>query len=354
MKVRNKNEVITEARNEGRIVYFASFMDLCHLKKSELEPQHQKYKGRVVLLGDTVKDDSRSYAVFTGHGSSASQVTLGKVVDVVSRLPGCAGQAADTVSANTQVKMEDAPKIIENSKIGISRHLDSSTKTQMAKIMVRYGRPSSLRRNLHRHPLAGLLWERQFEKVLLKYGWEKVPNCECLFVNRGKGLFLAVYVDERKTGWKETTCWPNVGSTHERRWFGRTDIIPWPCSFGLYSNRISNEQRYCRQLPKYVRIQDLCQSYGKTTSFREIGCEYFLMVLWHGRSCKEVCGTILRTGVQNNSTATQRRNTLSWPPPISRRRNRISWRIIHSLLTNCFFWNVYTWLVLVDLIFHGP
>ena len=33
-------------------------------------------------------------------------------------------------------------QIIENSKIGVSRHLDSSTTTQMAKIMVQYGRPS--------------------------------------------------------------------------------------------------------------------------------------------------------------------------------------------------------------------
>ena len=35
-KVRNKNEVIDEARNQGRKVHFASLMDLCHLKNSEL------------------------------------------------------------------------------------------------------------------------------------------------------------------------------------------------------------------------------------------------------------------------------------------------------------------------------
>ena len=34
----------------------------------------------------------------------------------------------------------------------------------------------SLERNLYGHPLAGLLWERQFEKILLKHGWEKIPN----------------------------------------------------------------------------------------------------------------------------------------------------------------------------------
>ena len=64
-EVRNKNEVIAEARNEGKTVQFASLMDLCYLKNSELEPQFQKYKGRVVLRGNIVKDVSGSYAVFT-------------------------------------------------------------------------------------------------------------------------------------------------------------------------------------------------------------------------------------------------------------------------------------------------
>ena len=41
-----------------------------------------------------------------------------------------------------------------------------------------------LERNLYGHPLAGLLWERQFVQILLKYGWEKVSNWECLFVHR--------------------------------------------------------------------------------------------------------------------------------------------------------------------------
>ena len=55
-----------------------------------------------------------------------------------------------------------------------------------------------LERNLYGHPLAGLLWERLFEKILLKHGWEKVPKWECLFVHRQKGLFLSVYVDDIK------------------------------------------------------------------------------------------------------------------------------------------------------------
>ena len=79
-KVRNKSDVIDEARTEGRKVHFASLMDIFHLKNAELEAKHHKYKGPVVLRGDIVRYDSRSYAVFTEQGSSASQMTAAKVM----------------------------------------------------------------------------------------------------------------------------------------------------------------------------------------------------------------------------------------------------------------------------------
>ena len=105
--------MIDEARTKGARVHFASLMDIYHLKNAELETKHQKYKGRVVLRGDFVKDDPGSYAVFTEQGSSASQMTAAKVLDIICRLPGCDGQAADAVSAYTQVKMEDAHKVLK-------------------------------------------------------------------------------------------------------------------------------------------------------------------------------------------------------------------------------------------------
>ena len=98
-KVKSKSEVIDEARTKGAKVHFTSLMDICHLKNAELEAKHQKYQGRVVLRGDFVKDDSLSHAVFTNQGSSASQMTAAKVMDIISRLPGCSRQAADAVSA---------------------------------------------------------------------------------------------------------------------------------------------------------------------------------------------------------------------------------------------------------------
>ena len=70
--------MIDEASMKGVKVHFAALKDICHLENAELEAKHQKYKGRVVLRGDIVKDDSGSYAVFTEQGSSASQMTAAK------------------------------------------------------------------------------------------------------------------------------------------------------------------------------------------------------------------------------------------------------------------------------------
>ena len=60
-----------------------------------------------------------------------------------------------------------------------------------------------LERNLYRHPLAGLLWERQFEKAWMQLGWEKVPNWECLLVHRKQKLFLSVYEHDIKMAGKK-------------------------------------------------------------------------------------------------------------------------------------------------------
>ena len=186
-KVKSKKQVIDEARTSGASVHFESLMDICHLKNAELEAKHQKYKGRVVLRGDIVKDDSGSCADFTEQGSSASQMTAAKIMDIISRLLGCDGQAADAVSAYTQVKMKDAHKLLKIPKsecpdiwIRLPRHKWPKSWSNMGDPVI------PLERNLYGHPLAGLLWERQFEKILLKHGWEKIPNWECLFVHREK------------------------------------------------------------------------------------------------------------------------------------------------------------------------
>ena len=192
-KVRSKKEVIDEARTSGAKVHFASLMDICHLKNAELEAKHQKYKSRVVLRGDIVKDNSGSYAVFTEQGSSASQMTAAKIMDIISRLPSCDGQAADAVSAYTQVKMEDAHKLL---KITKSECPDIWIRLLLRKWPKSWSSMEDpvvpLERNLYGHPLAGLLWKRHFEKSYRSMAGRNFQIGNVSFVHREKGLFLSV------------------------------------------------------------------------------------------------------------------------------------------------------------------
>ena len=200
--------VIDEARTKGAKVHFASLMDICHFKNAELETKDQKYKGRVVIRGDIVKDDSGSCVVFAEQGSSASHLTAAKVMDIISRLPGCAGQAANAVSVFPR-KNGRCSKILKIPKsecpdiwIRLPQHKWPKSWSSMEDPVV------SLERNLYGQPLAVLFWERQFEIILLKHGWEKIQNWECLFVHREKGLFLAVYVDDIKLAGKKQNLDP--------------------------------------------------------------------------------------------------------------------------------------------------
>ena len=84
-------------------------------------------------------------------------MTAGEVLDVISRLPGCSGQASDAVSAHTQVELKDAPELhlseedcpmvwISLPKDRRHQHWDSIDDPEVP-----------LERDLYGHPLAGML-----------------------------------------------------------------------------------------------------------------------------------------------------------------------------------------------------
>ena len=194
-----------------------------------------------------MKDDSGSYAVFTDQGSSASQMTAAKIMDIISRLPGCAGQAPDAVSAYTQVEMEDAPTPLKIPKSECPDIWIRLPKHKWPKSWSSAEDPVfPLERHLYGHPLAGLLWERQFEKVLLKHVWEKVPNWECLFVNRQKGLFLSVYVDGIKLSGKKQNTSPTWKVLMKEIDLGEPTSFFDHVYLGCTQKRMSNKQGYCR------------------------------------------------------------------------------------------------------------
>ena len=85
--------------------------------------------------------------------SSASQMTAAKLMDVIAKLPDCDGQAADAVSAHTQVKLEDAPTPKSECPdiwIRLPQHKWPKSWSNIKDPVVR------LARNIYGHPLAGL------------------------------------------------------------------------------------------------------------------------------------------------------------------------------------------------------
>ena len=198
-------------------------------------------------------------------------------------------------------------KIIENSKVGMSKHLDSYTSKQMTYIMVQYGRPSrsswtkSVRSSFDKTVMGKAIWENPIEKWVAESF-----QLECLFVHREKGLFLSVYVNDIRN---KTLIRCRKYNT-QRSWFGRTNIIPRSCKLWMYSKTVWNKQRYCWQRQNHVWIRNFRRSNWKITMLGKSAC--FFVVLWHGRSCKEMCGATLWVGKQDDST------TLQWINPMHR------------------------------------
>ena len=177
-KVKSKKDVILDAQKKKKKVHFATLMDVSHLKNAELESKHQKYKGRVVLRGDSVKDDSGAYAVFTEQGSSVTPKSKWRT------LQGC-----------LEIPKSECPE-----------KMDTSSTTQFAQIMVQTWKTlwfisieiCTVTRSLAscgKDDVRRFYWDLDGEKVL---------NWECMFVHRRQGLFLSEDVDDIKmAGTKE-------------------------------------------------------------------------------------------------------------------------------------------------------
>ena len=199
--------MIDEAKKESKTIHFASLM----LKNSELEPKNQMFQ-KVELYSKVTL--WKMIQALTQYLQSKVHLRhrwqLQKAMDVISRLPRCAGQAADAISAYTQVKMEGAHDVTENSQSqNVQTFRDTSTTTQVAQIIVQHGRPVvPLEWNLYSHPLAGFLWERQFEKVLLEHGWDKVSKLGMLICEQRKRTILVCVRGRHKISWKKQNIEP--------------------------------------------------------------------------------------------------------------------------------------------------
>ena len=200
--------------------------------------------------------------------------------------------------------------------------------------MVQYGRSScsswaeSVRSSFGRTIMGMAIWEDPIEAWLGESSKLGMSLC-----TSWKRIILICVCGWHKIGWKETKSWSDVEITQQRSRFGRTNIFPGSWKLGMHSTTMPNKQRYCGQLQNHVRIANFLGESREITIPSK--SSYFFMVLWHGWWCKEVCGTILWVGKQDDSATPQSICSMHRWPPLQRRRKNICWRIVTCMLSNC-------------------
>ena len=171
--------------------HLGSLMELCYLKGSELDENDlgRKFKGRVVFLGDRVKDQYGATAVFEELASSPAGIEASKLCDGYGLLPGHKCEAADAEQAYTQADMKGTETWIR-----IPPHKrDPKWGNEMMVV--------KLEKALYGHPNAGVYWEQRCNSAIEEAGFVATSNCgewrSCFFHPKHK-VYLMVYVDDFK------------------------------------------------------------------------------------------------------------------------------------------------------------
>ena len=163
--VREWHKVKSEADANKREVHVGSLHELIVEKGSELreDDPNRKMKGRVVFLGDRVKDGLGNYAIFEELSSSPAAMSSGKFADAYGSLPGYIIGTADGEQAYPQATMSSKTK----TRIRLPKHrwpkkwIDDG---MIDPVVV-------MRQALYGHPDAGGYWERHCEKGVEKAGF---------------------------------------------------------------------------------------------------------------------------------------------------------------------------------------
>ena len=206
-------------------------------------------------------------------------------MDVIARLPGCAGQAADAMSAYTQVKMAGAPGLLKLPKsecpyawMRPPRHEWPKSWSNIEDTVV------PLARNL----IVG-------KEILKRFHWDRnedVPNWECQFVHRKQGVFLSVFVDDIKLPGK-----PNLNRMLKK--LMKLFDLGEPASFldSVFLRCTQRERKSNESIVEEDKRMFESRIYaGATEQFSGWEASRAKPVAWpydmHGRSCEEVRRTV--------------------------------------------------------------
>mgnify|MGYP002176408590 FL=1 len=189
--VREWKDVAAEARRNGTTVHVGRLCCLCVEKGSELKADdpRRKFKGRVVFLGNNVKDQNWDYAVFQELSSCPATMEGSRSADCYGCLPGHDVMQADAEQAYIQAKLKGTLTWVELPR-------EEWPDDWVKRGMIRPVCPLYLA--LYGHPDSGGHWEAHCEAHLASVGFERIPDWHSTFWHPEHKLFLIVYVDDFK------------------------------------------------------------------------------------------------------------------------------------------------------------
>ena len=155
--VREYDAVAKEAKAKGEEIHMARAHGICVEKHSQLpvgDPK-RKFKGRGVLLGNQVKNQSFEAAMFQDLGNSPASFEASRWADFLGCHDGWDVQMADAIQAYIQATLRGTPCWIELPPEAVP----SECKWD------KYRRPVvPLRKALYGHPDAGTFWEQHCDE----------------------------------------------------------------------------------------------------------------------------------------------------------------------------------------------
>lgn len=185
--VREKADLIQEARREGKEIHIADIMAIASVKHWE-SPDKRKHKGRLVFRGDQVKDSWGGAASFGELYSTPTNIQAINIAIFYGLLVGNVLKVADCVKAYLQALLltEEETWVV----IPPELWLDSwrgRFKTPVVRLV----------RALYGHPLASAFWDLHLKQVLIgDLGLEPVDGHPSVYMHPTARLLVVVYVDD--------------------------------------------------------------------------------------------------------------------------------------------------------------
>jgi hypothetical protein len=187
--VREWQDAKREANQKAEKVHQCRLHCIVVEKNAELAPDdpNRKFKARVVLLGDQVKDQNHDIALFQEINSCPATLDASRLADVLGLSPGMAIQQADAMQAYVQAEFKGTPTWVRIPK--------DRWPPEWAGMR---DPVCPLRLSLYGHPDSGGYWEQHCEEQLQQVGFERYANWRSCFWHEELQSLLIVYVDDFK------------------------------------------------------------------------------------------------------------------------------------------------------------